>query len=183
MTDSSTRLIGTPATLLAAWGAMFILAACNGDRHQEAAKALAAKNAAAAKQHTATAAEQTASMVEAPTTGKATAPLQLKFELPERPVAGRPFVVNLALIAGIAAQSATLQFGDSAGLVVADAADRALGAVVPDTPYRQDATLSAAADGVYFLGLTATLKHEDTVETRAYSIPIIVAAREAPQIN
>jgi hypothetical protein len=177
MTAFLTRVNGARAVGLTAGSAMLLVAACHGDQHQEAARQQAAKTAAAAaKQHTATAAEQTASMVEAATIGKATAPLQLKFELPERPVSGRPFVVNLALIAGLAAQSVTLQFGDSAGLVLADAADRPIGAVVPDTPYREEVKLSAAADGVYFLGLTATMKNEEAVETRTYSIPIIVAA-------
>ncbi|MFI4891371.1 MAG: hypothetical protein ACHQIL_12645 [Steroidobacterales bacterium] len=177
MTRLTKRVIGAPAARLAACAALLVLGACHGKEHQDAATALAAKHAAAAaKQHVATGAEQTAGMVEAATMGKATAPLQLKFELPVRPVAGQPFAINLALIPGIAAQSATLQFGDSVGLVIADASDRQIGAVMPDTPYRQEVTLSGAADGVYFLAVNATLKHEETVETRAYSIPIIVAA-------
>jgi hypothetical protein len=158
-------------------GAMLVLCGCHGDKQRDTAAAQTArKAAAAAKPRTATGSEQTASMVEAATSGKTTAPLQLKFELPQRPVAGQPFSLSLALIPGVAAQSMTLQFGESAGLTVADSADRPIGAVQPDTPYRQEVTLSAAADGVYFLSLNASIVHDAIVETRSYSIPIIVSA-------
>jgi hypothetical protein len=177
MGASASRVIGAPVAGLGVCIAIVLLAACHSKERQEAATALAAKNAAAAAKHVATAAEQTATMVEAATIGKAAVPLELKFELSERPVAGKPFTVSLALIPGMAAQSATLQFGDSPGLVLADASERPIGPVAPDTPYREEVQLSAAADGVYFLGLTATVRHEDTVDTRTYSIPIIVAAR------
>jgi hypothetical protein len=161
---------------LAMFGAMLALAACSGEKHPDAADQAAAKSAAsAAKQHTATVAEQTASMVQAATSGKATAPMQLKFELAERPIAGQTIDLALALLAGVPAQSVTLHFGDSPGLVYADQADRPIGAVTPDAVYRQDVKLSAPAEGVYFLAVTATMTHDATVETRAFSIPIIVS--------
>ena len=84
---------------LAMFGAMLALAACSGEKHPDAADQAAAKSAAsAAKQHTATVAEQTASMVQAATSGKATAPMQLKFELAERPIAGQTIDLALALL-------------------------------------------------------------------------------------
>ncbi len=160
---------------LALFGAMLTLAACSGDKHPDTPDQAAAKGAASAKQHSATVAEQTASMVQAPTSGKATAPMQLKFELAERPMAGQTIDLALALLAGVPAQSVTLHFADSPGLVFADQADRPIGAVTPDGVYRQDVKLSAPAEGVYFVAVTATMTHDATVETRAFSIPIIVS--------
>jgi hypothetical protein len=155
---------------------MLVLAACGGSKQVGTADQLAAKNAAAAKQHSSTSAEQTATMVQAPTSGKATAPMQLKFELAERPVAGQTIDMGLALMVTVPAQSVTLHLADAAGIVYADAADRPLGAVVPDTVYRQDIKLSAAAEGVYFVGVTAIMSRDTLTETRNFSIPIIVSA-------
>jgi hypothetical protein len=163
------------STDLAVVAAMLALAACGGDKHQDAVDQAAKNAASAAKQRPASAAEQIASMVQAPTTGKATAPIQLKYELASRPVAGQATELSLALLAGVAAQSVTLHFGDSPGLVFADSSDLSFGAVVPDTVYRQAVKLSAPAEGVYFVAVTATITHDSAVETRAYSIPIIVS--------
>jgi hypothetical protein len=158
--------------------AVLALAACSGNKNQDTPAQAAAKSAAsAARARPATGAEQTASMVQAATSGKATAPMQLKFELAERPIAGQTIGLSLALLAGVPAQSATLHFGDSPGLVFADPADRALGAVVPDTVYRQEVQLSASAEGVYFVAVTATMTHDAITETRDFSIPIIVGAQ------
>lgn len=173
----------TPATrmaigYLAIGGVMLALAACSGKKSPTAADLLAAKNAtSAARQHPATTADQTATMVQAATSGKATAPMQLKFDLAERPVAGQAIDVSLALMVTAAAQSVTLHLADSAGIVFVDAGDRPLGAVVPDTVYRQDVKLSAATEGVYFIGVTATMTRDTLSETRNFSIPIIVSAQ------
>ncbi len=164
---------------IALYGAVLILAACSGNKAPSAADQLAAKTAAAlaaAKQRAATSADQTASMVQAPTSGKATAPMQLKYEIAERPVAGQTINLSLALLASAAAPSVTLHLADSPGIVFANAADRAIGAVVPGTVYRQDVQLSAAADGVYFVAVTATMTRDTLSETRNFSIPIIVSA-------
>ena len=163
------RAIGGMTALLLA------VAGCGHDKAQQAAD-LAAKTAATTRQAPQTAAEQTAAMVDAPTLGRATAPLRLKFEILQRPVAGQTIVISLALIPGAAAQSLTLQFTDPAGLVLADHADRQLGAVQPDTVYRQEINASAPAEGVFFLSLTATMTRDALAETRHFSIPIIVAA-------
>lgn len=162
---------------LALCGAL-LLAACGDGAKQIAADQLAAKNAAAsaAKQHASTAADQTSTMVQAATSGKATAPMQLKFELAAKPLAGQTVVVSLALIAGVPAQSVAVHFGDSPGLVFANPADWTVGAVVPDTVYREDIQLSGAAAGVYFVTATATMTHDAVVETRDFSIPVIVSA-------
>jgi hypothetical protein len=154
---------------------LLTLGGCGHDKTQQAAS-LAAKTAATTRQAPQTATEQTASMVDAPTVGRATAPLHLKFEIAQRPVAGQTIVISLALIPGAAAQSLTLQLADPAGLVIADKADRQIGAVQPETVYRQEINASAPAAGVFFLNLTATMTQDAGVETRHFSIPIIVAA-------
>ena len=151
------------------------LVSCGGDKAPQATDP-AAKHAAAKGPQTLTATEQIATMVEAPTLGRPTAPVRLKYELAQRPVAGQTIVVRLALISGTAAQSLTLKLADATGLVLADRADRQLGAVHPDTVYEQEISASAPVEGVFFLNLSATLTHDAIVETRSFSIPIIVGA-------
>ena len=152
------------------------LASCgSGDKAQQASGP-AAKHTAAGASKTQTAAEQIATMVEAPSLGRPSGPVRLKYELAQRPVVGQTILVRLAVIPGTAAQSLTLKLGESAGLVLADRADRQLGAVHPDTVYEQEISASAPTEGVFFLNLTATLTHDAIVETRNFSIPIIVGA-------
>jgi hypothetical protein len=178
MGPPSTPASGAAILRLGVCAALLALAACGGDKQQTAAVQQAAKNAAtAAKQRPATPAEQTATMVQAATSGKATAPMQLKFELAARPVAGQEIDLSLALMVSMPAQSVTLHFADSPGIVFADQSDRPLGAVVPDTVYRQELKLSAAAEGVYFVGVTALMTRDTLAETRIFSIPIIVSAQ------
>ena len=161
-------ILGTTVLLLAVGG-------CGRDKAQQAA-AQAAKDSTATRKNTQSATEQTAAMVDAPTVGRATVPLHLKFEIEQRPVAGQTIVISLAMIPGAAAQSLTLQFADMPGLVLADHSDRQIGAVQPDTVYRQEISASAPAAGVFFLNLTATMTRDAGAETRHFSIPIIVAA-------
>ena len=60
--------------------------------------------------------ELTAGMVEAVVESKSQAPINLKFDLPERPVEGQPLEVAVALMPQIAARSATVSVTGSDGL-------------------------------------------------------------------
>lgn len=180
MGPSSMSMTRAASARIALCGTLLVLAACSGKQAPSAADQLAAKNAAtatAAKQHAGTIADQTATMVQAPTSGKATAPMQLKYEIAQRPVAGQTIDMSLAVLVSAPAQSLTLHLADSPGVVFANNTDRPLGAVVPDMVYRQEVQLSAAGEGVYFVGVTATMTRDMLNETRNFSIPIIVSAQ------
>lgn len=158
--------------------AVIALAGCNGDKHQDTPQPPVNSSATVARpQRPAASADATNAMVEAATLGKANAPLKLKFEITSRPVVGQTIVVNLALLAAAPAQAAKLQFDDSPGLVFADRAEIVVGALQPEEPFRHEVRVTATAEGVYFLGLTATMTQDSIVETRRFSIPIIVSAR------
>jgi hypothetical protein len=126
------------------------VAACNRDSGSApVAHAVSqAKPKPAAPKADATAAEQTAGMVQAATQGKSQVPVELKFDIAQRPKVGQPLDINLALIAQISASSASLQ--------VTGADD-----VTPN------------AEGVLLLGVTVSLKHDEIVDQRVFSIPII----------
>ena len=169
------RSQAVPAATLGVTILSLAIAGCGEDKTPQAAT-VAAKKSAAARQGPQTPVEQTATMVEAPTSGRTSAPVHLKYEIAERPVAGQTIVLRLALLPETVAQSLALQVNDTAGLVLADRAEKQFGAAQPDSVYRQEITLSAPAEGVFFLSLTATITHEATAETRTFTIPIIVAA-------
>jgi hypothetical protein len=122
-----------------------------------------------------TAAELTAGMVEAASQGKSDLAVQLKFELQRRPTVGQPLDINVAMMPQIDANPAELQVTGGDGLTLAPGATHFdLAAVEAGQVYRQNFTVTPAAEGVLLLGLTVSLKHDDTAETRAFSIPLIV---------
>jgi hypothetical protein len=157
--------------------AALVLAACNKDSSSlPAANAVShvKPKAAVAAKVGATAAEQTAGMVQAVAQGKSAVPVELKFDIAQRPKVGQPLEINLALIAQIAASPATIQ------LTSADDVSVAPGTNQFDIPseeagevYRETVNVTPNAEGVVLLGVTVSLKHDETVEQRVFSIPII----------
>jgi hypothetical protein len=113
-------------------------------------------------------------MVQAATQGKSQVPVELKFDIAQRPKVGQPLDINLALIAQISASSASLQ------VTGADDVSVAAGANQFDIPseeagqvYRQTVNVTPNAEGVLLLGVTVSLKHDEIVDQRVFSIPII----------
>ena len=122
-----------------------------------------------------TAAELTVGMVEAASQGKSQLPVQLKFEVSQRPTVGRPVDINIALIPAIDANGANIQVAGGEGLtVVAGASQFDLAAVEAGQVYRQSVKVSPSAVGVLLLNLTISLKHDEMTESRLFSIPLIV---------
>ena len=87
---------------------------------------------------------------------------------------GQPLEINLALIAQVAASSATIQVGG------ADDVSVAAGANQFDIPseeagqvYRETVNVTPNVEGVVLLGVTVVLKHDEIVDQRVFSIPII----------
>jgi len=114
-------------------------------------------------------------MVEAASQGKSQLPVELKFELPQRPTLGEPLDVNLAVLPQIDASGAFIQIGGGDGLAVAPGTDQIdLPAVKSGRVYRQSVTVTPSVDGVLLLNLTISLQHDDLTESRAFSVPLIV---------
>jgi hypothetical protein len=121
------------------------------------------------------AADQTAGMVEAASQGKSTVPVQLKFDLPQKPQIGKPMQVDIAVMPQIPASPADIHITGADGLeVAADASQIEIANVEEGEVYRQSVKVTPTTDGVLFLGLTVSLKHDEITESRAFSIPLIV---------
>jgi hypothetical protein len=121
----------------------------------------------------ATAAEQTAGMVQAAAQGKSQVPVELKFDITQRPKVGQPLDINLALIAQITASPATIQVSGADDVSVAGAKQFDIPAEEAGEVYRETVNVTPNAEGVVLLGVTVSLKHDEVVDQRVFSIPII----------
>ncbi len=154
------------------------LAGCH--RNQASAPAAPVKpkagvHAAAPSQPGADPQQLTAGMVEAVAQGKAAAPIDLKFDLLERPVQGQPLEIAIALLPQTAARSATVAVTASDGLKV-DAGEEhfEFSGVEAAQVYRHSIKVTPSSEGFYVLTLAVSLQHEQTSDSRVFSVPILV---------
>ena len=154
---------------------VWLLTACHGDSNpalQPAAPHIAPQAANRVK----TPDELTAGMVEAVTVGKSAVPIAIKFDLASRPTLGQPLEIALAVMPQFAG-SVSLQVTGSNGLQVAPgSATIDIPAIDPSQAFRIKVTATPTADGVQLLGVSASVTHDSTTDTRSFAIPIIVEA-------
>jgi hypothetical protein len=114
--------------------------------------------------------------------GKSSVPVALKFEVPTRPEIGQPLEIVLGVLPQEAAAAASIKVIGSEGLQPAPGnAEVEVGAVDPAEAYRVTVTVTPTAEGVQFLAVDVSLRHDDVTDTRAFSLPIIVpGAAESP---
>jgi len=157
--------------------AAVLLAGCNGESKQAPAVTVAPAAVAPPIKRGPTPEELTAGMVEAVTIGKSTAPVAVKFDLPQRPSVGKRFEIVIAVLPQIAASSAMVQVSSSEGLQLApNTTPIEIPSLDPAQVYRLNIPLTPTADGVHLLGLSVSLKEDDVTESRSFSVPIIVAS-------
>jgi hypothetical protein len=123
----------------------------------------------------ASAAEQTAGMVQAAVVGKSqTPPVELKFDLAQKPKVGQPVEINLALIAQVSANPATIQVAGGDDLTVAPGGNQfEIPSAEAGEVYRHTWSVTPNAEGVVLMNVTVSLKHDELLDQRAFSIPII----------
>ncbi len=156
--------------------AVLLLAACHGEPKQAPAVTAAPAAVAPVVKRGPTPEELTAGMVEAVTIGKSTAPVAIKFDLPQRPSVGKRFDIVIAVLPQTAASSAMVQVVGSEGLQLApNFAPIEIPSLDPTQVYRLTIPVTPTADGVHLLGLSVSLKQDDMAESRSFSVPIIVA--------
>jgi hypothetical protein len=120
--------------------------------------------------------ELTGGMVEAASQGKSQAPVKLKFELQQRPTLGQSLDINLAVLPQIDASSADIQIAGGIGLALPPGATTQidLATVEAGHVYRQSVKVTPNLEGVLLLSLTILLKHDEIIESRMFSIPLVV---------
>jgi hypothetical protein len=154
---------------------VLMLAACHGDSGSTPATTATphVKKAPTVKPGP-TPQELTAGMVEAVALGKSSVPLSVKFDLPHRPTVGQPLDVVVALLPQ-AIGAASVAVTSSEGLQLAPEMRHIdIPAVEPSQAYRMTIPLTPTADGVQLLNLEISLSHDDSTDTRSFSVPVIV---------
>jgi len=168
MEESLSMRVGTILALCAALG----VAGCHGDVAPQQTVTHIQKKSHRAR----TPEEMTSGMVEAATVGKSTVPVGLKFDLPSRPVVGKPLDVVLALMPQ-AIGSATLKVSGSEGLnVPASGGDIDMASVDPTQAYKVTIPTLPTGEGVQLIGVQVLLSHDGLTETRTFSLPLLVSA-------
>ena len=120
------------------------------------------------------AAEQTLGMVQAAAVGKSQAPVELKFDVAQKPKVGQPVDINLALIAQISASPATIQVASADDVSVAPGGNQfEIPSEQAGEVYRQTVSVTPNAEGVVLVNVTVLLRHDELLDQRAFSIPII----------
>ncbi len=155
------------------------IAGCHGDSSQapaanSAPQGLTTAAAPAAARKTKPQ-ESTAGMVEAVSQGKSQAPVAVKFDLLQRPAVGQPLEIAIALVTQIPASPVTIDVSGSEGLqLAAGDAQIQFPSVDQASVYRRTIVVTPDAQGVLFVTLNVSLKHDQMTESRAFLVPIIV---------
>lgn len=153
------------------------LSACNKDSGSAAPASAVTRvkpKAPVAPKPGPTVAEQTAGMVQASAVGKSQVPVELKFDVAQRPKVGQPVEIDLALISQVSASPATIQVsgGDEVS-VAAAAAQYEIPSEEAGEVYKHSLSVTPNAEGVVLVGVTVVLKHDELTDQRVFSIPII----------
>ena len=108
-------------------------------------------------------------------TGKPGAAIRLLANAPLKSAVGAAIAVQIQVTPDVNADDLRLEWIPSAGLqVLTPVSPSSESHVVKGTSHRHTVTVSAAHDGVYHLGVLATLTTRGVTQTRAFSISVVV---------
>jgi hypothetical protein len=176
MAGDITRTGYTAGMVAAAVLAAVSLAGCgqNANTPPPSASVPRPKLAAAVKKGP-SAEELTAGMAMAPALGKASLPVDMKFELAERPKIGQVLEINLALVPQLAGGPATVQVSSADGLDAAQGEGQFdIAEVEAGEVYRHTLRMTPNAEGVLLVNILVSLKHDEVTDSKAFSVPVIV---------
>ena len=149
------------------------LCAC-GSSDQSAAGSAQQGKSAGPKRVLPKADNSAADMIAAVSQSKAPRPVDLRFDLTDRPLPGQPLDVSVALIPvdpdvlGIA-----VKFAGEDGLALVKGAEASADKPALGVPIRRTVTVTPKADGIYALTATVTATTDTDSRTTVFSIPLI----------
>jgi hypothetical protein len=168
-----------------AFAAFAMFAACHRDPQQvPQPKVAPTVRAPVATQRGPTPGELTAGMVEAASQGKSQTAVSLKFDLLQRPTVGQPLEIAIALLPQIHASPASIAVSSGGGLQLAPGDEQIeIPTVEPAQVYRHSIKVTPTEEGLQFLSLSVSLKHDEMTDSRGFSVPVIVSAGPANAAN
>jgi hypothetical protein len=119
-------------------------------------------------------ADPTAKMARAVTAGKASAPIELKYDVLVKPQPGEPIEIDLALIPGANADSIAVAVTATPGLEIVSAPNATFGPLKAGEVANHKITARAAKIDVVYITVTATVTAIGTTQARAFAIPLII---------
>jgi len=130
--------------------------------------------------------KQTADMVRGVSPGKATAPIDLKFNIASRPTLGVSLDIDVAVIATSHSDSMTLSVQGSGGIEVDSSTSLAsFPKSLPGSLYRHKLRVTPRAEGAFNVSVLVTaLVPGSGAQSRSFSIPVLVggvAALDKPR--
>jgi hypothetical protein len=115
-------------------------------------------------------------MANAVSTGKTTAPVDLKFDLPAKPDVGQPFVVELAFMPRLPADVLEVEVAGNPGLALVDGGTARFDDVQSGSRHVLAVQARAEAAGLYYLTVVARMVNKVQTEVRTFSVPVAVGA-------
>jgi hypothetical protein len=149
-----------------------LLSACQKDNGQATQTSNVPHHKTQATNKGPTVEELTAGMVQAVAQGKSPLEIEVKFELPTKPKVGEGMEVNLAVIPQFSGGPLALQVA-GAGFTTAEA-PYALSEVQPGEVYRHTVKVTPTGEGVLLLGVTVSVRRDETSDTKSFAIPVLV---------
>ena len=161
-----------------------LLVACGGGGEEEPKPAPVKKVTRQQQAETdaqAVAAADEKRMANAVSTGKTTAPVDLKFDLPAKPDVGQPFVVELAFMPRLPADVLEVEVAGNPGLALVDGGTARFDDVQSGSRHVLEVHARADAAGLYYLSVVARMVNKVQTEARTFSVPVAVGAVPAAQ--
>ena len=178
------RMTRARASTLAAvlMGSCAMLAACGAGADGEAGESGGTTpSAATSATKAARNADPTRDMVSAVSPGKASAPVELKFSLSERPEVGRPIEVEIAVLPVSELDRISASFQPGAGLQLLSGQQMvAVEHPAAGVPLKHRVTIVPERDGIFFVSAVVLADSPDASLARTFSIPIIAGQGPAP---
>ncbi|MFO1393273.1 MAG: hypothetical protein U1F09_05865 [Steroidobacteraceae bacterium] len=119
-------------------------------------------------------------LANAVSVGKSGAAVDLQYDLLAKPVAGQPFEIELSFTPRKPADSLEVEAHGMTGLELVTGGTAAFQNVTSGQVYTAKLLVLPAADGMYYVGVTAKLTTKVQSEARAFSVPVVVGVIAAP---
>lgn len=112
---------------------------------------------------------------------KTTAPIDLMYDLPQKPDVGQPFTVELAVKPRLPSDALDVEIGDSPGIAIEGERMTRFLNVEAGTPYKFTFRARGDTPGLYYIAVITKLSTQVESEGRAFSVPVVIGTPPAAE--
>ena len=168
------RWAGTAAVMLLA---MTLVAACSGNKDDQAAAAEGGKakaDTAAPATPPADADEKHERLAAAVVDSKTTAPVDMRYDVLAKPELGQPFEVEMTFSVRLPADKLEVEITEAPGLTIVGEKTAAFAPVEGGQSYSSKLLVKGDNPGLYYIGVIAKMSTKVQTEARAFAIPVVL---------